>query len=96
MLGTSDIDAVARLIQENAGRVIIVHGESGSGKTVCATRAANCSNDPVVAFYIRCDVPEANWEKSERDAQARAYVKAKVEAVLGRCPGATWHNDDTP
>ena len=89
MLGTRDIDAVAHLIQEPADRVIFVHGESGSGKTVCATRAASCFNDPVVAFYIRCDAADADWGKSERDDQARAYVKAKVEAALGRRPGAT-------
>ena len=89
LLDTRDIDAVAQLIRDSAARVVFVHGESGSGKTVCATRAANCYEDPVVAFYIRCDAPEADWTKSERDAQARAYVKAKVEAALGCRPGVT-------
>ena len=89
LLPTRDIDAVAQLIRDSADRVVFVHGESGSGKTVCATRAANCFNDPVVAFYIRCDAPEADWTKSERDAQARAYVKAKVAAALGCRPGVT-------
>ena len=89
LLRTRDIDTVAQLIRESAARVVFVHGESGSGKTVCAARAANCLNDPVVVFYIRCDAPDANWEKSERDAQARAYVKAKVEAALGCRPGVT-------
>ena len=89
LLGTRDVDAVAQLIRDSADRVVFVHGESGSGKTVCATRAANCLIDPVVAFYIRCDAAEADWEKSERDAQARAYVKAKVAAALGCRPGVT-------
>ena len=89
MLGTRDIDAVAQLIREPADRVIFVHGESGSGKTVCAACAANCFNDPVVAFYIRCDAAEANLKKSKRDAEARLYIKAKVEAVLGCRPGVT-------
>ena len=89
LLDTRDIAAVAQLIRDPADRVVFVHGESGSGKTVCATCAANCLNDHVVAFYIRCDAPEANWGKSERNARARAYVKAKAAEALGRHPGVT-------
>ena len=55
LLDTRDISDVTQLIRKSGTRAIFLHGESGSGKTVCATRAANSFWDPVVTIYIRCD-----------------------------------------
>ena len=83
---TKDIGDVAQLIRESGTRVIFLHGESGSGKTVCATRAAHSFWDPVVTIYIRCDAAECEWGRRERMNTARAFVKAKVEEALGHFP----------
>ena len=89
LLGTNDINTVAGMIQDPSARVVFVHGESGSGKTVCATCAANHTSGTVVTFYIRCPVGDSDsavGKKDDRDAKARAFVKAKVEGALGRRP----------
>ena len=91
LLDTNDIDTVAGLIQDPSSRVVFVHGESGSGKTVCATCAANHTSG-TVTFYIRCPVGDSDsaaGKKDDRDAKARAFVKAKVEGALGRWPDVT-------